>query len=156
MFKEVQKIMEDFKVVALKFKQMNDDYHDMEDKRYNTQDEIEDLKAKLEQEHTAKIDKAEKVDEHKCKCCDSVLSKHVTNHAELAKLEKEMWDKIENHPKVKRLEKKMKKEEEEFSNLDTAIDKMADTIYEYEGEIKRALDNIELPDSWISFQTSLV
>lgn len=156
MFSEVEKIMAEFKPIAIDFKAKSDKYHDLEDNQYNTEDEIEDFKAELEKEYTAKISKAEKKDDHKCKCCNSVLSSHVVNAAELATMEKDMWDKIDNHPKVKRLEKRRDKEVAAFKALDKEIDKLADTIYEYESEIRKALEAIELPNSWFNFHTSLV
>lgn len=156
MFKEVEKIMANFKPIAKDFKAKQDKYHDMEDSQYNTEDEIEEFKEELEKELTDKLKKSEKKDDHKCKCCNSVLSSHVTNAAELAQMEKDMWDKIDNHPKVKRLEKRRDKEVAAFKALDKEIDKIADVIYEYENEIRKALEAIELPDSWFNFHTSLV
>jgi chromosome segregation ATPase len=156
MFNEVEKIIEEFKPVAQEYTDLNEKYNDLETKQYDTEGEIEELKEKLENEMTTMHDSLTIVDEHRCKCCDSVLSTHVTNHAELAKMEKDMLAKIDIHPKVLRMEKRMEKEHTEFKALDKRINELGDTIYDYEDAIKKALDTIKLPDSWLSFHTSLV
>jgi predicted nucleic acid-binding Zn-ribbon protein len=156
MFSEVEKIMEEFKPIAQEYKDMNEKYSDLEDKQYDTEGEIEDFKINLENELTTMHDSLTIVDEQRCKCCDSVLNSHVINHAELAKMKKEMMDKVDVHPKVLRMEKRMKKEAEEFKALDLRIIKMGDTMYEYEEAIKKALNAIDMPDSWFDFHTNLI
>jgi predicted nucleic acid-binding Zn-ribbon protein len=156
MFSEVEKIMEEFKPIAQEYKDMNEKYSDLEDKQYDTEGEIEDFKIELEKEFTKKIDAIERVDEHRCKCCNTVLSKHVTNQGELAQMEKNMMDKIDVHPKVLRMEKRIEKEQAEYKALDERIIKMGDTIYDYESAIKKALEAIDMPDSWFDFHTNLV
>jgi len=156
MFKEVEKILAEFKPVAETYKAKMDKYESMEGVQYETSDEIEEFKGELEDKYNEELAKFEKKDEHRCKCCDSVLNTNVMNKKEVKKRKDEMWEKIDNHPKVKRLEEREKKEQEAFKALDKEIDKMSETIYKYEGQLRKALDKIDLPDSWFNFHTSLV
>jgi hypothetical protein len=156
MFKEVEALCLEYKKVAQVYKDKLDRFHDLEGKEYAIQDEIEEIKLELEDKYRKDIEPKVIADEQRCKHCESVVTPSVVDRSELAKLEKKMFDKIDTHPNVKRKEVKAKKAEEEYQALDKEIDEMADTIYEYENKIKKALEAIELPDSWFNFHTSLV
>jgi len=156
MFKEVEKAITGYIKVAKVLQEKTEKFHDMEDQEYAIQDELEDFKTELEVKYRKDLNPKLVADEQRCKCCKSVLNEAVVSPDELAKLEKEMFEAIDSHPKVKVLEERDKATKDAWRALDKEIDDLSETVYEYEGEIKVALDALELPEAWFTFQTSLV
>jgi len=156
MFKEVERLCKEYTRVAKVLQEKTEKFHNMEDQEYAIQDELEEFKTELEIKYRKDMNPKMIADEQRCKCCKSVLTKAVVSPDELAKLEEKMFKKIDSHPKVKVLEERDKKTKDTWRALDKEIDTMSETIYEYEGEIKVALDALELPEAWFTFQTTLV
>jgi predicted nucleic acid-binding Zn-ribbon protein len=159
MFKEVEGLLAEFKKVAAEYQALNDKYEDLEQNQYDYEDMIDEKRQELTDAIEAKLDKAEKVDKQKCKCCGKVLNEAVTNHKEVGDLEKKLYAELDNHPSIKRLEASRDKAQADHDSLDKRIDKMADTLYEYEGQIKEALKKVaDNGDDgyWFNFHTSLV
>lgn len=159
MFKEVEQMVKQFKEVAKEFKDLNDKYEDLESKQYEYDDKIDEARERLMKEAEAKLNKAEKVDEQECKCCGSVLNRAVINHKEIGELETKLYAAIDKHPSIKRLEATRDKAEADHNAMDKRIDGMADTLYEYEGQIRKALEKVSNNGDdgfWFNFNTSLV
>ncbi len=156
MFKEVETAVKEYTEVAKVLVKKTEQFHNMEDTEYAIQDELEEFKAELEDKYRKDLTPKLVADEQRCKCCESVLTEAVVNPKELAKLEKEMFERIDSHPRVKLLEEQMETASAAYKALDREIDTMADVIYELEGKIKRAFEGLNVPEAWFSFHTSLV
>jgi len=159
MFKEVEAVLAEFTKIAVQYKSLNNKYEDLESKQYELEDKIDEKRAELEKAIEDKLNKTEKVDKQECKCCGSVLNTAIVNHKEVGDLETKLYAELEGHPDIKRIEEHRDRINAEHSALDKRIDKMADSLYEYEGQLKKALKKIGNNGDdgfWFNFDTSLV
>jgi DNA repair exonuclease SbcCD ATPase subunit len=156
MFKTVEPLIEEFAKIADKYVKMNERFEQLEADKYDLEDDADKVRADLEKNIEKILDKAEKVDEQRCKCCDSVLNRAVINHKEIADKEKELYAKVDSHPRLKRIQDKIKQNEKEYDKLDEELSKVGDTLYEYEGKIRDELNKMEKDGFWFNFHTNLI
>ena len=156
MFKSVEPLIEEFAKVADKYTKMNERFENLESAKYDLEDDLDKAREKLERGVQETLDNMERVDEQRCKCCDSVLNRAVVNHKEVADKERELYAKVDNHPKMKRIKVAIAKNESEYDALDTELTTVGDTLYEYEGKIRDELNKMEKDGYWFNFHTNLI